>query len=144
MPARLIALNGAADISLSGLLMVAGRHPACDARLGSSRVSRRHCCLAIGVGEVLVRDLGSTNGTRVNGRRIDEGVLRPGDILGIAHLRFRLDLPGPTGSSPPGDAPRGPELDPTTPMRETAQDLSLPHPEPSGDEAPHPGRPGGE
>ena len=60
MSARLVALNGAADISLSGLLTVAGRHPGCDARLDSSRVSRRHCCLAIGVGEVIVRDLGST------------------------------------------------------------------------------------
>jgi pSer/pThr/pTyr-binding forkhead associated (FHA) protein len=91
MPARLVALNGTADIVISGLLTIAGRHEACDARLCSSRVSRRHCCLALGVGEVLVRDLGSHNGTWINGQRIEAGTLRPGDVLGIAHLRFRLE-----------------------------------------------------
>ena len=136
MPARLVALNGTTDIPLSGLLTVVGRHRGCDARLDSSRVSRRHCCLALGVGEVLVRDLGSTNGTRVNGRRIEEGVLRPGDVLGIAHLRFRLVLSDPAGASPPGDAPRGPEPDPTTLARNAARDTVPDDLAPSEDEAP--------
>ncbi|MBA3313326.1 MAG: FHA domain-containing protein [Planctomycetaceae bacterium] len=39
-----------------------------------------------------VRDLGSANGTWINGRRIDEGFLRPGDELSIAHLRYRLEF----------------------------------------------------
>jgi hypothetical protein len=112
MPARLVALSGTDDITLSGLLTIAGRHPACDARLTSYRVSRRHCCLALDGGGVLVRDLGSTNGTWINGRSVDEGVLRPGDILGIAHLRFRFVLPGPAGGGLPAAPPRGPEGDP--------------------------------
>jgi pSer/pThr/pTyr-binding forkhead associated (FHA) protein len=143
MTARLVALNGAADIPLSGVLTVAGRHPGCDARLDSSRVSRRHCCLAVGVDEVLVRDLGSTNGTRINGRRICEGSLCSGDILGIAHLRFRLVLPGPAGADTPADMPRGPEPDGAALVRETAEDMATLGPEPSGDDPPHPGPPGG-
>jgi hypothetical protein len=42
-------------------------------------------------GEVVVRDLGSTNGIRINGQRVEMGRLRSGDELSIAHIRFRLD-----------------------------------------------------
>jgi len=42
-------------------------------------------------GEVIVRDLGSTNGIRINGQRVELGRLRPGDELSIAHIRYRLD-----------------------------------------------------
>jgi predicted component of type VI protein secretion system len=72
-------------------MVVVGRHPQCDARLDSIRVSRRHCCMTPDSGELIVRDLGSTNGIRINGQRIEEGRLRVGDELSIAHIRFRLD-----------------------------------------------------
>jgi pSer/pThr/pTyr-binding forkhead associated (FHA) protein len=144
MPARLVALNGAADIPLTGLLTVAGRHPGCDARLDSSRVSRRHCCLALGDGGVIVRDLGSTNGTWVNGRRVEEGVLRPGDVLEIAHLRFRLVLPDPAATGRPAEMRRAPEPDPIALARESAQDTAPHDPEPFDGRAPHPGAPGPE
>ena len=85
-----VSLDGNADFRLDGPLTLVGRHRACEVCLDSSRVSRRHCCLAFGDGEVLVCDLGSTNGTRINGRRVAKGLLRPGDVLGIAHLNFRL------------------------------------------------------
>ena len=42
-------------------------------------------------GEVTVRDLGSTNGIRINGQRVERGRLRPGDELSIAHIRYRLE-----------------------------------------------------
>ena len=144
MPAQLVALNGAADIPLSGLLTVVGRHRGCDARIDSSRVSRRHCCLALGGGECLVRDLGSTNGTRINGRLIEDGALRPGDVLGIAHLRYRLVLIDPAGCLPRGEGPPGPgpEPDPTALALETALDMAHHNPEPPRDEPPHPGRTG--
>jgi len=38
-----------------------------------------------------VRDLGSTNGIRINGQRVQIGRLRPGDELSIAHIRYRLE-----------------------------------------------------
>lgn len=41
--------------------------------------------------EVVVRDLGSTNGIRINGERVERGRLRTGDELSIAHIRYRLE-----------------------------------------------------
>jgi hypothetical protein len=60
-------------------------------------------------GEVVVRDLGSTNGIRINGQRVEMGRLKPGDELSIAHIRYRLDngqghdqtLADPPGLLPP-------------------------------------------
>jgi pSer/pThr/pTyr-binding forkhead associated (FHA) protein len=91
MPLRLVCLDGHADIALDRAVVVVGRHRWCHVRLASPRVSRRHCCLAVDRDGVLVRDLGSTNGTLINGRRIDRGVLRPGDELSVAHCRYRLE-----------------------------------------------------
>ena len=91
MPARLVALDEGPDIPLDRTMVVVGRHPQCDARLDSLRVSRHHCCMTQDHGEVIVRDLGSTNGIRINGQRVEFGRLRPGDELSIAHIRYRLD-----------------------------------------------------
>lgn len=91
MPARLVAIDEGLDIPLDRAMVVVGRHPQCDARLDSLRVSRHHCCMTQDQGEVIVRDLGSTNGIRINGQRVEFGRLRPGDELSIAHIRYRLD-----------------------------------------------------
>ena len=87
---RFVSLDGNASFRLYNPLTLVGRYRACEVCLDSSRVSRRHCCLAFGIGEVLVRDLGSTNGTWINGCRVEVGRLQHGDLLGIAHLCFRL------------------------------------------------------
>jgi pSer/pThr/pTyr-binding forkhead associated (FHA) protein len=91
MPLRLICLNGHADISLDAATVVVGRHHWCDVRIDSPRVSRRHCRLILGHDGVLVHDLGSTNGTRINGQRVAQAVLLPGDELAIAHCRYQLE-----------------------------------------------------
>ena len=91
MPLRLVCLDGHADIALDRAVVLVGRHRWCHVLIASPRVSRRHCRLALDRDGVLVRDLGSTNGTRINGRRIDRGVLRPGDELSIAHCRYLLE-----------------------------------------------------
>ncbi len=91
MPVRLVALDEGSDIPLDRAMVVVGRHPQCDARLDSLRVSRHHCCMTIDHGEVIIRDLGSTNGIRINGQRVELGRLRPGDLLSIAHIRYRLE-----------------------------------------------------
>jgi FHA domain len=91
MPVRLVALDEGPDITLDRTMVVVGRHPNCDTRLDSLRVSRHHCCMTQESGEVVVRDLGSTNGIRINGQRVEIGRLRPGDELSIAHIRYRLE-----------------------------------------------------
>jgi pSer/pThr/pTyr-binding forkhead associated (FHA) protein len=83
-------LDGAPDIPVGPAPLTLGRDPSCAVRLDSPLVSRHHCCLAESAGVILVRDLGSTNGTRVNGRGVTLGWLAPGDVLSVAHLRFRL------------------------------------------------------
>jgi hypothetical protein len=90
-PSRLVALDEGPDITLDRTIVVVGRHPACETRLDSLRVSRHHCCMTQENGEVVVRDLGSTNGIRINGQRVEMGRLRPGDELSIAHIRYRLE-----------------------------------------------------
>jgi pSer/pThr/pTyr-binding forkhead associated (FHA) protein len=91
MQARLVAIDEGPDIPLNRTMVVVGRHPQCDTRLDSQRISRRHCCMAVEHGSVVVRDLGSTNGIRINGMRVGSGRLRPGDVLAIAHRRYRFD-----------------------------------------------------
>jgi pSer/pThr/pTyr-binding forkhead associated (FHA) protein len=91
MPCQLIASAGWPPIRLDRALVVVGRHPDCDARLDSPLVSRWHCCLTEVDGEVWVRDLGSTNGIWIDGRGVRSGRLRPGGVLAIAHLRFRVE-----------------------------------------------------
>jgi pSer/pThr/pTyr-binding forkhead associated (FHA) protein len=87
----LIASAGWPTIRLDRLLVVVGRHPDCDTQLKSPRVSRWHCCMTEVDGEVWIRDLGSTNGTWIKGRRVSSGRLRAGDVLAIANLRFRVE-----------------------------------------------------
>jgi len=91
MSLRLVAIDEGPDIALDRPLVVVGRHPACDTRLESLRVSRRHCSIAREVGGAVVRDLGSTNGIRINGMRVDVCRIAPKDELSIAHLRYRLE-----------------------------------------------------
>ncbi|HEY2155157.1 MAG TPA: FHA domain-containing protein [Isosphaeraceae bacterium] len=92
MDIQLIAIDEGPDIPLGPSPTVVGRHPGCDAWLESRRVSRRHCCLVRAEGEVFVRDLGSTNGTWINGHRVEEGRLRPGDELAIGGVRYCVEV----------------------------------------------------
>ena len=76
-----------------------GRHPDQDLTLDSSAVSGRHAELRLAKGELEIEDLGSTNGTLLNGRPIaGTSPLREGDILQLATLEFRLGIlePGRT------------------------------------------------
>jgi pSer/pThr/pTyr-binding forkhead associated (FHA) protein len=91
MPFHLVTSGGRPEIHVGRVSVVVGRHPQCDFRLASPRVSRWHCCLTEVDGEVWVRDLGSTNGIWINGQRVMSGRVRPGDVLAIAHIRFRLE-----------------------------------------------------
>jgi predicted component of type VI protein secretion system len=67
-----------------------GRQEDCDLRLDHKSVSKMHCVLVKSDGLVLLRDLGSTNGTRVNGQRVRRAALLPNDELMIAHFKFRI------------------------------------------------------
>jgi pSer/pThr/pTyr-binding forkhead associated (FHA) protein len=86
----LFSLSFEPDIPLDRGSILIGRHPECDVLLDSLRVSRRHCIITAEGGAVVVRDLGSTDGTWVNGRRVAWVLLIPGDEIAIAHMRYQL------------------------------------------------------
>jgi pSer/pThr/pTyr-binding forkhead associated (FHA) protein len=89
---RLVSLERGPDIAFKHPTLVLGRDSRCDARLDSPLVSRKHCCIILSESDVIVRDLGSLNGIRINGQKVTTGRLQPGDELAIGDLRYRLDL----------------------------------------------------
>jgi pSer/pThr/pTyr-binding forkhead associated (FHA) protein len=72
-------------------MVLVGRHAECDAKIDSALVSLRHCILSEDAGEVVVMDLDSTNGTWINGRRVQRGRLKSGDEMAIANIRYRVE-----------------------------------------------------
>lgn len=74
----------------SGVRMVIGRTPGCEFQLSDQSVSRRHAELIMGGGGLVLRDLGSGNGTKINGERIGEQVLTHGDVIGIGKTKLRF------------------------------------------------------
>lgn len=131
MPARLVPLTpGAAPtIPLLRPVLLIGRHPECDVRIDLPKISRRHCCLALAYDRVMIRDLGSRNGLRVNGLLVDEAQLHPGDEVAIGPILYRVEdetppptaLPSPKGTDRPAIAAKPASL-PSLPT-DTGDDL---------------------
>lgn len=72
-----------------------GRHDDCQIRIKSSQVSRRHCELFEKKGMLLVKDLGSSNGTFVNGKKIEgQQVLEVGDEITIGGVKLQVTKVG--------------------------------------------------
>jgi len=99
MRAQLIPLDGGSAIDILKDLTLVGRQEECDLRLEHKSVSKMHCVIVKTDGLLLLRDLGSTNGTRVNGQRVRRAALLPNDQLNIANYKFKVylgpDLPAP-------------------------------------------------
>lgn len=90
MPAQLVSLDDGPGILLDKPILLLGRHPECDIQIESRKISRRHCCIAQVHDYLVVRDLGSTNGVRINGVRVLEGKLQTGDHLTIGTHRYQV------------------------------------------------------
>lgn len=90
MPPQLVALTEGPNILLDKPILLLGRHQECDIQLASRKISRRHCCIAQVEDYLVVRDLCSTNGIRINGARVVEGCLREGDELTIGNHRYQV------------------------------------------------------
>lgn len=94
MPPQLAPLTpGLAPlIPLKGPIVLIGRHPECDVQIDLPAISRRHCCLALAYDRILIRNLGSRHGLRVNGLPVDEARLKPGDEVAIGPVLYRLEI----------------------------------------------------
>jgi pSer/pThr/pTyr-binding forkhead associated (FHA) protein len=106
MPAHLLSLTDGPSILIDKPILLFGRHEECDVQLNSKKVSRRHCIVAHINDYFIVRDLGSTNGVRINGERVAEGKLRPGDELQVGNFKYQLcaDPLGRSKEHPSADA----------------------------------------
>src|SRR5947209_7635104 len=99
---RLVPLEGNGQSAYDlGNRAVVGRLDTCDLPINDRSVSREHARLSRLRDTYILEDLGSTNGTLVNGRRINESViLRPGDVVTFGSIEFRYEkvsteAPGP-------------------------------------------------
>lgn len=138
MSFRLVPLikKTAPIIDLQRPILLIGRHMECDVRLDAPKISRRHCCVAMAYDRLLIRDLGSRNGVRLNGRVIEEARLQSGDEVAIGPIVFRLEplntrpeiaatRPAPAPAARPGGSP-------PPPLQKTAAPV-LPSPKPNSD-----------
>src|SRR5262245_16846262 len=87
---QLMPVQGGETIHLQKEITLVGRKEGADLRLNHKTVSKHHCILVKADGMLLVRDLGSTNGTRVNGKRIRRAALMENEQLSIAGFGFRV------------------------------------------------------
>jgi len=94
MPGWMLQSVGETPITLrlpTGSVKTVGRTARADFILDAALVSRIHCRLTADKSDQLVvEDLGSTNGTKVNGQIVTRQVLRPGDVLTIGRVEFQV------------------------------------------------------
>jgi predicted component of type VI protein secretion system len=97
MQVVLVMFRGEGDrrsFSLPRDVTVMGRREDCDLRIPLGEVSRKHCRLIADGDTLKIEDLGSSNGTFVNGQRIQESPVNPGDVIQIGPIMFVVQIDG--------------------------------------------------
>ena len=123
MPLRLISPDGTQSYDLrDGIPLIVGRAPTCDLPVFDPTISRRHAEL-VSAGESLrIRDLGSSNGTFVNGAKIEDAQAAVDDLVAFGKVGFRLAsfrLLTPVVPSTGIPAPAGATIVRQIPMRDS-------------------------
>ncbi len=93
---RLVATSAGQTLSFplrQGSTLI-GRHTACHICIPSKTLSRRHCQCYVDGPSVTLRDLGSSHGTFVNGKRVERAELRQGDVISLGSFELRFDAEG--------------------------------------------------
>lgn len=106
MLGQLVPVGGGDPIPLLKTPLLIGRRSRCDIVLDFPNISSQHCELAFINGFWQIRDLGSSNGIKVNGERLDTKFLQPGDLVSIAKHKFTINF-APGAAAPPEE-----EVDP--------------------------------
>jgi predicted component of type VI protein secretion system len=101
MKAELVPENGDPPIPITRDLVVVGRRDYCDIVINHAGVSKRHCVIVKTDGLLVIRDLISTNGTKVKGQKIRWAALLPEDRIALGNYKLRVyygpdDVPGPS------------------------------------------------
>lgn len=106
------------SFDLAGERTTIGRIEDNNFQIAEPSVSSRHCEILLHGNDVVVKDLNSTNGTFINGEKITESVLKPGQTLRLGNIELRLEAPG-APAAPPAPAPSSPP--PPQPRKETSK-----------------------
>lgn len=101
MKSELVPTDGGPPIPITKDVTVLGRRDFCDVQIEHPSLSKRHAVLVRTDGLLVVRDLASTNGTKVNGQRVMWAALLPNDRLTLGRCKFKVYLgsdeaPGPS------------------------------------------------
>jgi pSer/pThr/pTyr-binding forkhead associated (FHA) protein len=142
MPPTLVALTEGPNIPLDKPILLLGRHQECDVLIPSRKISRRHCCIAQVHDFIVVKDLFSTNGVRVNGVRVKEGCLRTGDELTVGNYRYKIEMGTSASGSPLAQMPvvAPPQQPPQLVLADHLESCDMPMPlqeNPEDGPAPH-------
>jgi pSer/pThr/pTyr-binding forkhead associated (FHA) protein len=91
-------------LKLGNGVTTVGRQEDCQLRIGSSQVSRKHCQIYEKDGRLVVMDLGSSNGTFVNGKKVEgQQIVKSGDLLSFGKVKFRVERIDVSGKPRPAD-----------------------------------------
>jgi predicted component of type VI protein secretion system len=90
MYGELLPVGGGDPIPLLKKSLLVGRRESCDIVLRFSNVSAHHCQMTVNAGYWHIRDLQSRNGVKVNGIRVTDKRLDPGDVLSIAKHKYEV------------------------------------------------------
>lgn len=96
-PARIVMTSPpapGAEFALGRPVTRIGRAEELDVWINHRSISREHAEITNDGGTIRIKDLGSANGVRVNGRDVQQGELRPGDTIELGQVRFRYVAPG--------------------------------------------------
>jgi ABC-type multidrug transport system ATPase subunit/pSer/pThr/pTyr-binding forkhead associated (FHA) protein len=97
---RAAAPETATTLRVGAKMIVIGRDPECDVRIDERGVSGRHARVFRNCGRLIVEDVGSANGTRVDGERVAWSIVRAGSVVQIGSQRIRFEheavAPGPS------------------------------------------------
>ena len=101
MKAELVPENGDPPIPIERDVTVIGRHESCDVIIQAVGVSKRHCVVVKTDGLLVIRDLATTNGTKVKGQRVRWAALLPEDRISLGGYKIRIylgsdDMPAPS------------------------------------------------
>lgn len=116
MKAELVPVNGDPPIPITRDVTVVGRREYCDVQIPHASLSKRHCVLVRTDGLLMVRDLATTNGTKVNGQRVMWAALLPNDRISLGGYKMRVYL--------------GPDTQPSPSEKAMAQAVPRPAPQP--------------
>ena len=86
--------GGRKDLAITKKTTIFGRNSECDYQIPLAEISRRHCQITLKNDKLTVRDLGSSNGTYVNNKRVQEEELHPTDTLTLGPVVFTVVIDG--------------------------------------------------